>query len=84
MTTLLRFAMSLVLAAVGGVVGYIAALAFIAWAEHCQPSGPTCSLGGTTGLASALVVAALVGLALGGLTWRRLGRYSARSATRTS
>jgi hypothetical protein len=84
MTTLLRFAMSLVLAAVGGVVGYIAALAFIAWAEHCQPSGPACSLGGTTGLVSALVVAALAGLAVGGLTWRRLGKYAARSATRTS
>jgi hypothetical protein len=81
MTTLLRLAISLVLAAVGGLFGYIASLAVIAWSEHCQPNGPTCSLGGTAGLATALVVAAIVGVALGGLTWRRLGRFSTRSAT---
>jgi hypothetical protein len=83
MTPLLRLAMSLVLAAVGGLMGYIAALAFIAWAEHCQPSGPTCNLGGTTGMLIALIVAALAGLTLGALTWRRLGRFSPRSETRS-
>ena len=83
MTNMLRFAMSLVLGAVGGLVGYIATLAVIAWAEHCEPNGPTCSLGGTTGLAIALGIAAAAGLGLGGLTWRRLGRLSGRSA-RTS
>ena len=84
MTTLLRLAMTLVIGAVGGLVGYIATLAVIAWMEHCQPNGPTCSLGGTTGFAIALAIAACAALGLGGLAWSRLGRFSARSATRPS
>jgi hypothetical protein len=84
MTTLLRLAISLLVAAVGGLLGYIAALALIAWAEHCQPNAAVCNLGGTAGLTGSLVVAAAVGLALGGLTWLRLGRFASRSATRAS
>jgi hypothetical protein len=82
MTSLVRLAMSLLVAAVGGLLGYIAALAVIAWAEHCQPNAPACNLGGTAGLTVSLVVAAAVGLALGGLCWRSLRRFSSRSATR--
>ena len=74
--------MSVLVAAVGGLLGYIAALAVIAWAEHCQPNAPRCDLGGAVGLTIALVVAVIVALALGWLTWRRLGRFSARSTTR--
>jgi hypothetical protein len=84
MTILLRLAMSLGIGAIGGLVGYIATLAVIAWTEHCQPNGPACSLGGTTGFAIALAIGAAAGLGLGTLAWRRLGRFSARSATRTS
>jgi hypothetical protein len=84
MTSLVRLAMSLLVAAVAGLLGYIAALAVIAWAEHCQPNAPACNLGGTAGLAVSLIVAAAVGLSLGGLTWRRLRRFSSRSATRAS
>jgi hypothetical protein len=84
MTTLLRLAISLLVAAVGGLLGYIAALALIAWAEHCQPNAAVCNLGGTAGLTVSLVVATAVGLALGGLTWQRLGRFSSRSTPRAS
>jgi len=83
MTTLVRLAMSLLVAAVSGLLGYIAALACIAWAEHCQPNAPACGLGGAAGLTVSLVVAAIVGLALGRLTWRRLDRFAPRSGTRT-
>jgi len=84
MTTLLRLAMSVVIGAVGGLGGYIATLAVIAWTEHCQPNGPPCSLGGTTGFAIAVAIGAAAGIGFGVLAWRRLGRFSARSATRTS
>ena len=82
MTSLVRLAMSLLVAAVGALLGYIAALAVIAWAEHCQPNAPACNLGGTAGLTVSLIVAAAIGLALGRLTWRRLGRFATRSETR--
>jgi len=79
MTALVRLAMSLLVAAVGGLLSYVAALSLIAWAEHCQPNAPACNLGGNAGLTVSLLVAALAGLALGGLTWRRLGRFSRRA-----
>lgn len=70
--------MSVLIAAAGSVLGYIGALALIAWAEHCQPNAPACTLGGTAGMVTAFVAALVVGLALGGFTWRRLARWSAR------
>ena len=79
MTTLVRLAMAALVAAVSGLLGYIATLAVIAWAQHCQANASTCSLGGATGLTIALIVAFVVALALGRLTWRRLGRFAARS-----
>lgn len=82
MTRLVRLAMSLLVAAVSGLLGYIAALALIAWAEHCQPNATNCSLGGTLGLTIALIVALAVAFVLGRFTWRRLGRFSTRSTTR--
>jgi hypothetical protein len=82
MTRLVRLAMSLLVGAVTGLLGYIGTLALIAWAEQCQPNAPNCSLGGTLGLTIALIVALAVAVVLGRLTWRRLGRFSARSTTR--
>jgi hypothetical protein len=82
MTPLLRLAMSFVIAAVSGVVGYIATLAVIAWGQHCRPNGASCSLGGAVGLTVATTVALAAAIAVGILTWRRLGRFSARANTR--
>jgi hypothetical protein len=83
MTPLLRLAMSFLIAAVSGILGYIATLAAIAWGERCQPNGANCSLGGAAGLTIAAIVALIVAIAVGRLTWRRLGRFSARATTRT-
>ena len=82
MNLLLRMAMSVLVAAVSGVLGYIATLAVIAWAQRCQPNGTSCSLGGATGLAIAMIVGLVVAIAVGRATWRRLGRFSARTNTR--
>lgn len=74
--------MSALVAAVGGLLGYIASLALIAWAEHCEPNVASCSLGGAAGLTIALLVAVVAAFGLGRLTWKRLGRFSARTKTR--
>ena len=82
MTPLLRLAMSILVAAVSGVLAYIATLAVIAWSQHCQANGASCSLGGSTGLSGAAIVAVIAAIAVARLTWRRLGQFSARASTR--
>lgn len=84
MTPLLRLAMSFLIAAVSGILGYIATLAAIAWGERCQPNGANCSLGGAAGLTIAIVAGLVVAMAVARVVWRRLGRFAPRSTSAPS
>ena len=81
MTILLRMAIALLVAGVTGLLGFIAVLSVIAWTEHCESQAQTSTLGRVVGVSVGVMFAVIVPLALGGLTWRRLGRFSVARPT---
>jgi hypothetical protein len=74
MRIILRFILVIAAALAGGVVGFVATFAVIAFTEKCPPNVHVCDVGPIAGAGLGLIVAPIAAFVAGWLATRRLWR----------
>jgi hypothetical protein len=79
MRLIVRFIIIIGAASAGGIVGFVATFALVAFTEKCPPNVHVCDVGPIAGAGLGIVVAPIAALVAGWLATRRLWRRQSTS-----